>query len=273
MGDREYTLADLSAELPEQLIVQLYVGHLPDVLAFLDEIALNALLSMEAEARGVADRPEVKARVDAAVQEAKFEQARTVLMIERAKTIPEADLREFFQQNESRYQTLKTMDVDVILIKPEEGELFWECQKRAEVLVEKLRAGQDFAQTAREQSLHFSAANGGRMEHLTTYGVGRFLQPRPAFSGMLNALEEGEISDPFVAECYEPDRLRFLHVGVMIVRMAKRYPPEPITFEGHIDRVRNQYVRRHFQRLEAELRADLLREAGFKVYEQNLPPV
>jgi parvulin-like peptidyl-prolyl isomerase len=273
VGETTYTLADLTNALPEHLVVQLYTGYLPAVIEFLDKVALNSLLELEADRLEITKRPEIQKQVEAALREARFEEVRTVLLRERAAEIPEAELREFYEQNRDRYQTLKTMDVDVILLKPEGNESLWECKKRAEALVKELREGRDFAETARAISLHFSASNGGRMEHLTSYGVGRLLQPRPAFSGMLNRLEEGEISDPVIAECYIPDQLRFQQVGVMIVRLAKRYPPEQASFETMEDRVRNQYVRRYFQTLENELRDQELKEADLKVYLDNMPPV
>lgn len=273
IGETTYTLAELANSLPEHLIVQLYTGYLPAVTEFLDQVALNSLLELEADRLKIGERPEIKAQLEIAAREAKFEEVRGELLRERAEQIPEAELREFFEQNENRYQTLKTMDVDVIMLKPEGAETLWETKKRAEALVKELRDGRDFAETARAISLHFSAANGGRMDHLTSYGVGRLLQPRPAFSGMINRLEEGEISDPAIAECYIPDKLQFKQVGVMIVRLAKRYPPEQATFETMKDRVRNQYVRRHFTTLENELRDEMLREADLKVYLDNMPPV
>lgn len=273
IGETTYTLAELANSLPEHLIVQLYTGYLPAVTEFLDQVALNSLLELEADRLKIGERPEINAQLEMAAREAKFEEVRGLLLNERAEKIPEADLREFFDQNQNRYQTLKTMDVDVIMLKPEGSETLWETKKRAEALVKELRDGRDFAETARAISLHFSAANGGRMDHLTSYGVGRLLQPRPAFSGMINRLEEGEISDPAIAECYIPDKLQFKQVGVMIVRLAKRYPPEQATFETMKDRVRNQYVRRHFTTLENELRDEMLKEADLKVYLDNMPPV
>ena len=274
IGETEYTLAQLAAALPEHLVVQLYTGYLPTVKEFLDKVALNSLLELEADRLQIAERPENKPQVDKAAREARFEQVRTALLKVRADKIPEAELREFYEQNQDRYQTLKTMDVDVILLHqaPNEATL-WETRKRAEALVKELREGRDFAEAARTLSRHFSASNGGRMEHLTSYGVGRLLQPRPAFSGMLNRLEEGEISDPWIAECYIADQLRFEQVGVMIVRVARRYPPEQASFEEMRERVRNQYVRRYFTKLENEMREELLEKADLKIYVDNLPPV
>jgi parvulin-like peptidyl-prolyl isomerase len=274
IGETEYTLAKLTEALPEHLVVQLYTGYLPAVKEFLDKVALNSLLELEGDRLGLAERPEIKTQIDNAAREARFEEVRLAMLRERANEIPESELREFYEQNRDRYQTLKTMDVDVILLHqaPDEATL-WDTQKRAEALVKELRDGRDFAEAARTLSRHYSASSGGRMEHLTSYGVGRLLQPRPAFSGMLNRLEEGEISDPWIAECYITDELRFQQVGVMIVRLAKRYPPEQASFETMKDRVRNQYVRRNFTRLENELRDEMLEDADLKVYVDNMPPV
>ena len=130
-----------------------------------------------------------------------------------------------------------------------------------------------FAELARAHSSHYSAAHGGRMERLTNHGVARLLQPRARFQGMLNELTDGEVSDVAVAECYDSKLLRYIETGIIFVRVVKSYPPEQQPFEAVKEMVRGSYLRRNFQRLEAEAREEILESIDLKIYLDHLPPL
>ena len=137
----------------------------------------------------------------------------------------------------------------------------------------RIRAGEDFADLARAHSSHYSVANGGRMERLTNHGIARWVQPRVGFQAGLNELAAGEVMDAVVAECYDPDGLRYFYVGVIIARLVKSYPPEQQPFEAVKEMARGSYMRRHFQRLETEVRQEILESIDLKIYFDHLPPI
>lgn len=273
VGEKSYRFRDLTSELTEHYMVQLYNAYFPKVYKYLDEVTLNRVLVLEAERLGLSEREEVAAQIDTAVREVRYKRALYRRLQRKVSELPEAEIREYFQQNEKRYQTLRTTDLDVILLKPETEENLWQTLKRGEDMVRRIRAGEDFADLARAHSSHYSAANGGRMERLTNHGIARWVQPRVGFQAGINELAEGEVMDAVVAECYDPDRLRYFHVGVIIVRLVKSYPPEQQPFETVKEMARGSYMRRHFQRLETEVRQKILESIDLKIYFDHLPPI
>jgi hypothetical protein len=79
--------------------------------------------------------------------------------------------------------------------------------------------------------------------------------------------------DPVVAECYDPDLLRYIHAGVIILRNVRVYPPEPQPFEAVKDMVRTSYLRRHYRRLESEVRQEIMDSMDLEIYFDRLPAI
>jgi hypothetical protein len=165
------------------------------------------------------------------------------------------------------------LDLDVILLKPMPRENPWRVLKRAEALVERIVAGEGFASLARAHSRHYSARDGGRMAGLTDQDIAHRVQSTAKFRRMLQGLEEGEVGNAMVAECYDTERLRFENTGAIIVRLVRVHPPVPQPFEKVRDVVEERYRRRNSQRLDAEMKKEILDSAGFRVYPERLPPV
>jgi parvulin-like peptidyl-prolyl isomerase len=271
IGEQHYTFADLVNGLSEHMTSQLYNAHFPRVYKFLDDVTVNRLLVKEAQRLELAKREDVAARIEQAAREARYETALQRRLMLKASELPEADIREYFNQNENRYQTLSNRDLDVILLKPEPGEVLWQTLRRAEELAERIRAGEDFAEIARTHSIHYSAANGGRMDRLTEHGVARLVQPR--IHNKLKKLEEGEIMDPFVGECYDPKLMQYLHTGVFIIRNGKFYPPVQQSFEDVQDMVRGSYLRRNYKSMEDEVKQEVLESIDLDIYVDRLPAI
>ncbi len=271
MSDMVYTFSDLTGELPDNLVEQLYAGHYPAVHDFLDNVAVNKLLVLEAERLKLHERDEIAELMTNTVREAKYASAMSRRLKKKAESIDDATLQEYFEQNEQRYHTLRTRHLDVIFLKPAEDELLWQTLKRGEDLVERIRAGEDFAELARAHSSHYSAPNGGRMEYITDFGFRLWIQPR--MLDQVKALNEGEVADARIAECYDATRLQYIQTGVVIVRLVENFPPVQHTFENLKDKVRTNYLRRNYQQFEDEETEKLLRQADIKIYHDRLPPI
>jgi hypothetical protein len=237
----------------------------------LDEVTVNRLLEKEAERLELSKREDVAALIEQATSDARYQTALQRRLQRKVSEMPEAEIKEYFTQNEKRYQTLGNRDLDVILLMPEPGEILWQTLKRGEALLERIRAGEDFAEIARAHSSHYSAANGGRMERLTAHGIARLVQPR--IHNNLKKLAEGEILDPFVGECYDPKSLQYLHTGIFIIRNVKLYPPVQKPFEEVEDLVRGSYLRRHNQPLEQEVKQEVLESVDLDIYFDRLPAI
>ncbi len=273
MGEERYTFGNLVSALPTYTLSQLYNGYFRRVYKFLDKVALNRLLVKEAKLRGLHEREDAAKQIAIGVREARYGFMLHKRLLELADEVPEAKIEEFFRQNEKRYQTLRTYDLDVILLKPKPDEVLWQTLKRGERLVEQLRAGADFAELARAHSSHYSASNGGRFEYITSHGIARLVQPRAGFRNQFPTVPDGTILDAQVAECYDPDLLRYFDTGVIIVRLVKSYPPKQAIFEEIKDMVRENYLRRNYQALEEQLRQEIFDSIDLRIYYDHLPAI
>ena len=273
VGSSKLTMRQLLERIPPNLIEHLYNAWFPRVHRFLDNVAVEELLVREAETRGLEERPDVAESIRVAADEVRAEAALEARLKRKVAALPEKELRDFFTQNEKRYHTWRTLDLDVILLKPMPRENPWRVLKRAEALVKRIVAGEDFASLARAHSRHYSARDGGRMAGLSDQDIQHRVQSTAKFRRMLQELEEGEVGDAMVAECYDTDRLRFEYTGAIIVRLVAVHPPVPRPFEKVRDIVEERYRRRNSQRLDAEMKKEILDSAGFRVYSERLPPV
>src|SRR6185503_730445 len=102
------------------------------------------VLVQEAEARGVGLRPAVVEAIRIATEEARAQAALEERLKRNVKALPEKELRDFFTQNQKRFYTLRTWDLDVILLKPTPGENPWRVLKRGDALAKRVAAGEDF---------------------------------------------------------------------------------------------------------------------------------
>jgi parvulin-like peptidyl-prolyl isomerase len=273
VGSSKLTMRQLLERIPPNLIEHLFNAWFPAVHRFLDNVAVEELLVREAETRRLEERPDVALSIRVAADEVRAEAALEARLKRKVAALPEKELRDFFTQNEKRYHTWRTLDLDVILLKPMPRENPWRVLKRAEALVERIVAGEGFASLARAHSRHYSARDGGRMAGLTDQDIAHRVQSTAKFRRMLQGLEEGEVGNAMVAECYDTERLRFENTGAIIVRLVRVHPPVPQPFEKVRDVVEERYRRRNSQRLDAEMKKEILDSAGFRVYPERLPPV
>jgi parvulin-like peptidyl-prolyl isomerase len=273
VGSRSLTMKQLVERLPQPLLEHLFNGFFPQVHRFMDRIVLEELVVLEADARGIVSRPEVVQKLKVNAEEVSAQAALEERIKRKVATVPEKELREYYTQNQKRYETLRMWDLDVILLRPEGKETPWQVLKRAEALVKRIRAGEDFATLARAQSKHYSARQGGRMEGLTDQDIAARVQSTAKFRRVLQGLHDGELADAQIAECYNPELLAFVSTGAIIVRQVRLHPQVPQPFEKVRDLVLKNYQRRNFQRLEAEMKKSVLDSVAFRVYPERLPPL
>ena len=164
---------------------------------------------------------------------------------------------------------MRTYDLSVIFLR-DQGNL-WELLKRGEELVKRLRAGADFATLARANSQHYSAARGGRVQGLTDFGLAQMVQSNARFRKTLDRLKDGETSDAFVAQCYDPERLTFIQTGVMIVRRDRTVPPKQQPFEAVEPLVRGRYLERNYSEMVRQVERQVLDSIDWKIHFDKLP--
>jgi peptidyl-prolyl cis-trans isomerase D len=103
--------------------------------------------------------------------------------------VPEADIEAFYKQNVGQYTTPGQVRASHILLQTE-GKDDAAVKARAEELLKRARAGEDFAELAKANSEdQGSAANGGDLDY---FGRGRMV---PEFEQAAFAMKAGDISD------------------------------------------------------------------------------
>ena len=144
--------------------------------------------------------------------------------------ITEEDAREFYNKNVNSYKTPEQVKASHILIKPDKpdpntdpDEAGAAAKAKAEQLLEKIKAGADFAELARANSACSSAADGG---DLGLIAKGRMVPP---FEKAAFELEVGQVSNVV--------KTRF---GYHIIKVTDRKEATVTTFEQAKDEIINR---------------------------------
>ena len=142
----------------------------------------------------------------------------------------EEDAREFYNKNVNSYKTPEQVKASHILIKPDKpdpntdpNEAGAAAKAKAEQLLEKIKAGADFAELARANSTCSSAAKGG---DLGLFAKGRMVPP---FEKAAFELEVGQVSNVV--------KTRF---GYHIIKVTDRKEATVTTFEQAKDEIINR---------------------------------
>jgi peptidyl-prolyl cis-trans isomerase C len=188
--------------------------------ATLDRLITYTLLSQEAKSRQVtATDPEIDERMsqmrkqfpdEAAFKKALGERNMTIerlredtrdnlviskMMESEVAATPgasDAEAQEFYEKNPDKFKQPEQVRASHILIRVDEKADAAQKQKAratAEALLKRVKAGEDFAKLAKENSADGSAAQGGDLNY---FGRGAML---PAFDEAAFALKPGEISE------------------------------------------------------------------------------
>jgi peptidyl-prolyl cis-trans isomerase C len=268
-GSFKLTVSDLTRQIEPRYVEHLYNRYLPKVRELLDRIALDQLLVLEAGRLGLDESPEFAATAKAIDRDVRYQAALDARLAAKGRAVPDAEIREYYEQNQERYMTARRTDLSLIYL-PRSDNL-WKDFEKAEDLVRQIRAGASFEDLARAHSTHYSVRDGGQMRGLTDPDLASTVQSGAKFRRALKSLEDGEVADPLIAECYDTDTLRFMQTGVIIVRKDHVREPELRPYDEAEPLVRANYVRRHYSTLVAEVRSEVLHDIDLKILEDRLP--
>ncbi|MCD6326233.1 peptidylprolyl isomerase [bacterium] len=142
--------------------------------------------------------------------------------------VTENEMLDYYDAHVKDYKKEEEVRASHILVKVPDGatkKLDDEAKKKIEGLLERVKAGEDFAKLAKENSDCPSASKGG---DLGFFGRGQMAKPfeRAAF-----ALKEGEISDVVKTQ-----------FGYHIIKLEERKPPETKEFEAVSAEVKSKLV-------------------------------
>lgn len=186
----------------------------------INSMLLDRRLAEAAKAAGVADQPEVRARIERATRDILVRAHVDAEMAKAGKALPDltAVARERYMANLSTYVQPEAIRVAHILIaiNEDEGKFEADAKAKATQVLKQLREGADFSELAKEQSEDFGSKRlGGEIRGWSEKG--KFVQP---FEEAAFALKPGELSDLV--------RTRF---GYHIIKVLERRDARQLSFE------------------------------------------
>ena len=168
-------------------------------------------------------------------------------------------MRAYYDANPEKFTEPEQFRVSTILLRvdPSAASSAWvAAMEEATAIVAELRAGADFADTARLRSGDASAEQGGDMGYLHRGMLGGPAQ------AAVDAAELGAVTDP----------VRVLE-GIAIFRVDERPERRLLPYEQVAERARNLLIRERRENLWDELRGRLKRQATIQVNEQHMLPM
>ncbi|MBF0340339.1 MAG: peptidylprolyl isomerase [Magnetococcales bacterium] len=179
--------------------------------------------------------------------------------ITKVKDPTDAELRAFYKANPDKFTEPEDLGVSLILLKvtPDAGADAWSKAKtEAEKLVEKLKKGADFAETARIHSGDPSAAKGGKMDYLHSGMLAKEAEQA------ITRIQPGQITEAVL-----------VLEGYAIFRLDKRTSPRLLTFEEAQQRAKQLYLRDTADAQWKQFRKGLLDKAKVKINEAYYLPL
>ena len=231
------------------------------------ELAVEQLLLAEEGRRRGLLTPELEAEVDLQLRRQAIQEGYLQRRAAYVAAIPAERLRSLYDARPAAYATPETAHLDLIFV-PQGNDAF-ATQRRLEDHVERLRAGESFAELARRISSGPAAADGGDLGWLPP---SEWVRLGPEIYTAVAAMEPGEISAPV----YQTDRIlsadhRTLRGGFAVLRLRARKPAAARAFEEVVEDLRAVYARQHAAEIDREVRQEILAEAGFEIVRHPTP--
>jgi len=229
IGDAEVTEAELDAAQSE---LGAQFQNLPEErrrFAVLSALIDIKALAQEAKNSGLAEQPEVAARLD-------FERDRALhnayFAENGAGAVTDEDLQARYDKEIAAMPARQEVHARHILVKTEE---------EAKAVIEELNGGADFEAVAKEKSTGPSGPEGG---DLGFFGQGQMV---PEFEKAAFALEPGEVSQ-------EPVQTQF---GWHVIKVEEKRDATPPSFDQVKDQLRQLVLRERYMDMVGKARGEL----------------
>ncbi len=217
-------------------------------------------LASAAEQRGMADA-ELEAQLTRAAENWALARVMQQRREDYHRSIENHRLLDLYQSQPSLFSTPAKTHLHLIFVP--EGADAYSTQLELEALVQKLRSGASFADSARQLSVGPGAENGGDLGLLPAREVERL---GPSVAAEVLNLKPGEVSQPVycTGRVLSQDPI-MLKGGFAILKLAGREPAVERSFEDAVADVRVAFAAQHRRQLDEELMQGILARGDFQI--------
>lgn len=206
----------------------------------LDTMVVRELIMQEAQKEGLDKSPEVASKLED-LKKRVIVEAFLKKKVEQSANIPDAELKSFYDKNLDKFKTGEQIHASHILVKSE---------AQAKDIEKQLKAGGNFEELAKKNSIDGAAAKGG---DLGWFGKGSML---PDFEKVAFSLKEGAISDIV--------KTKF---GYHIIKVTGKRPAGTRTFEEVKDQLKAALAPEKQQETFKKIKEDLKKTAKINIKE------
>ena len=212
----------------------------------LDTMVIRELILQQAAKDGLDKGPEIEEKLQD-LKKRLIVESFLKKKVEAESKVSDEDLKKFYDQNKEKFKTGEQLRASHILVKTE---------KEAKDILAKLKAGGNFEELAKKNSVDSSSAKGG---DLGWFGKGSMV---PAFEKAALALKEGQISDVVKSD-----------FGYHIIKLTGKRPAGIRPFEEVKEQIKGAIMPTKQQEIFQKIKEELKKTAKITIKEDVLNSV
>lgn len=209
----------------------------------LDTMVIRELILKQAAKDGLDKGPELEEKLQDLKKRLVVE-AYLKKKVEAESQVSDADLKKFYEQNKDKFKAPEQIRASHILVKTE---------KEAKDILAQIKAGGNFEELAKKNSVDSSSAKGG---DLGWFGKGTMV---PAFEKAALALKEGQVSDVVKSD-----------FGFHIIKLTGKRPAGIRPFDEVKDQIKAAILPSKQQEVFQKIKDDLKKGAKITIKEDAL---
>ena len=209
----------------------------------LDTMVIRELILQQASKDGVDKGPDIEEKLRD-LKKRLIVEAFLKKKVEAESQVSDADLQKFYAQNKEKFKSGAQMRASHILVKTE---------KVARDILAQIKAGANFEELARKNSVDSSAAKGG---DLGWFGQGTMV---PVFEKAATGLKEGQVSDVVKSD-----------FGFHIIKMTGKREAGVRPFEEIKDQIKGAILPSKQQEIFQKIKEELKKNAKITIKEDLL---
>ncbi len=209
----------------------------------LDTMVIRELILQQAAKDGLDKGPDIEEKMQD-LKKRLIVEAYLKKKVEADAQVSDADLKKFYEQNKDKFKTGDQMKASHILVKTE---------KEAKDILAQIKAGGNFEELAKKNSIDSSAAKGG---DLGWFGKGSMV---PAFEKAALGLKEGQVSEVVKSD-----------FGYHIIKLTGKRQAGVRPFEEVKDQIKAAIMPSKQQEIFQKIKEDLKKNAKVTIKEDVL---